>query len=1182
MPDTPTLTPHQVAALTGAHHLCVTANAGSGKTLVLVERYFHLVADGHAAVKDIVALTFTEKAASELKRKIAERVDAALRATTEEARLRRLESFRSQLPGAVVGTIHSFCALLLREYPVEADVDAAFGVVEGLDKRTLLDEAVSDTFHSLLRGAVSDPLRDGITELVAALGKRRVVGVVTALVEKREQLMRWTAEGGLFACPDGEVLARWDREIEAFLLGELESPLLNGDLDLLLACGAGGKGALGRGYLEALRATGNPARKASAFREFLDLAVTKGGSVQKSFAGSGDQPEEAAGAAKRLARWRNGLGTVLSHVARGPAGGQLGRLLSAIRLLCGVAQRAVALYDQRKQDAGQLDFEDLEIRARALLKNGAVRAQLAGRFRFVMVDEYQDTNRLQYDILLPLLQDLAAGNLFIVGDPKQSIYGFRNADVTVFLRTRKDLIRVAGSAADVVLDESFRPLRDVAAFVNTVFGRIMGGGAGEIRYDPLVRARQNGAPGSVELLLGGAVDGDSEADRIARRVLQIVTEGHTVYDKSEGPHGVRFRDIALLLRSRIMVPEIEEAFLHYRIPYVVSAGVGYFQTQDILDFHNYCMFLLNPSDDAALTGILRSPFFGVSDAELFEWSLHREGRSLWGSLTAAGGAADATLREAVASLREDVAIAQTVSVPELLARIVRRRLYTSKLAGTARGPQALANLEKLQRIARSFDALGFSNLYDFAQRLRRLIDEEEREGQGAIESEGDAVQVMTIHAAKGLEFPVVVIPRTHRAFLYDREPLFDDAIGVAFALGTEDDELPGETPILALLKERNRRKVVAEEKRIFYVAATRARDMLILSGSDAGKRGTPTYFEWLMAGLGGEVLGQSMITVPVHTATLVSSGGEFTPGALDHDLVIPVRRAADIPAPSAAGQGEEGARFAPPILLGPVAGPQKPEIFSATRIRTYLQCPAKYYLRYVLGFPEGTVVHPREDDEIWEQSHPGEIEGSAFHAVMEQIEPGAWDAEEILRAAHRSVRKERPLEGGENLSAAARIAALVGGVLKSPFWSQVARGADSRAEYTMTCPLGGDYIMGTVDRVFRDPDGALHIVDYKTDALAEEELESRAREYFPQIDFYAFLASKFFGVERVRGTLLFAAVPQRPVHREYSGDRLKLQELEIASSISSIKSGRFEPREGFCDRCPFHTGVCEYSPKTRS
>lgn len=134
----------------------------------------------------------------------------------------------------------------------------------------------------------------------------------------------------------------------------------------------------------------------------------------------------------------------------------------------------------------------------------------------------------------------------------------------------------------------------------------------------------------------------------------------------------------------------------------------------------------------------------------------------------------------------------------------------------------------------------------------------------------------------------------------------------------------------------------------------------------------------------------------------------------------------------------------------------------------------------------------------------------------------------------------------------------------------------------MTCPLGGDYIMGTVDRVFRDPDGALHIVDYKTDALAEEELESRAREYFPQIDFYAFLASKFFGVERVRGTLLFAAVPQRPVHREYSGDRLKLQELEIASSISSIKSGRFEPREGFCDRCPFHTGACEYSPKTRS
>jgi RecB family exonuclease len=133
----------------------------------------------------------------------------------------------------------------------------------------------------------------------------------------------------------------------------------------------------------------------------------------------------------------------------------------------------------------------------------------------------------------------------------------------------------------------------------------------------------------------------------------------------------------------------------------------------------------------------------------------------------------------------------------------------------------------------------------------------------------------------------------------------------------------------------------------------------------------------------------------------------------------------------------------------------------------------------------------------------------------------------------------------------------------------------------MTCPLGGDYIMGTVDRVFCDPDGAWHIVDYKTDALAEEELESRAGEYLPQIDFYAFLASRFFGVERVRGTLLFARVPQKPIRREYSGDRLKLLEQEIAGSIESIKRGNFEPREGICDRCPFHPGVCEYSQKTR-
>ncbi|MEK7250846.1 MAG: UvrD-helicase domain-containing protein, partial [Bacteroidota bacterium] len=242
-------------------------------------------------------------------------------------------------------------------------------------------------------------------------------------------------------------------------------------------------------------------------------------------------------------------------------------------------------------EGAYLDFEDLQIRTKNLFRNERIRRKLAQRFKYIMVDEYQDTNKLQYEILLPLVGNLSHGNLFIVGDPKQSIYGFRNADVTVFNKTKTDIEKKSGEESTVVLNDSFRLLRDLVAFVNLIFAPLMKAenGRHEVAYEPLVRGRQNGATGRVELILRDVPTEDheaflSEGELIARRILQLHAEKYQVFGKGEQPQDIKFSDFAILLRSRNELPGLEEAFIRHNIPYLVSGGVGYFQTQGIYAF----------------------------------------------------------------------------------------------------------------------------------------------------------------------------------------------------------------------------------------------------------------------------------------------------------------------------------------------------------------------------------------------------------------------------------------------------------------------------------------------------------------------------------------------------------------------------------------------------------------------
>lgn len=1177
------LTPPQQQALDATRHLSVTANAGSGKTTVLVERYVHILLSGAAQVNEIVAITFTEKAASELKRRIADHIAQRMH-TVHDVRTRaRLETIREDLAGAIISTIHSFCARLLREYPVEADVDAAFTVLDEMDRATTLQRAIREAFETMLGGRHPAEQRDELFELLRTIGKWKALKIVHSLAKKRDVVERWISSTGIFAREDEEVLQCWRSAISDDVERTLSRPTLEADLETLVSNVSGGAASTLRAQLQHFRRADSLAERVRIFDELSEALVTQKGEPRKVLFrnASGDVVKAARHVGKIVTR----VQPYIDFLCKSDDGNHP-LLLRYIRLLLRVYQEAERRYTEAKNEGAYLDFDDLQLRMKDLLKNERVRQKLTKRFKYIMIDEYQDTNLLQYEILLPLLADLDKGNLFIVGDPKQSIFGFRDANVAVFNTTKRDICNVSGKESAVTLGESFRMLRDIAAFINVLFSSVMQpeDDPHQIGYEPLVCGRQNPAEGRVELIIapsaaGAAPVSPSEVELVAKRILQLRQTGYPVFTKREGEQPIEFRDIAILLRSRTHLGELEEVLVQHHVPYVVSGGVGYFQTQAVYDFYHYFRFLLNTEDELALVGVLRSPFFSVSDAALFAFRLKTRWMPLWKALCTQelGGETFEPLARATQMLQQDLAIASRLTAPELIDRIMEQTAYIGFVAGTARSEQLLANIEKLKHVAREYAARGFTTLYDFTARLQRLIEEEETEGQATVDVNADAVRVMTIHAAKGLEFPAVFVPFLGRKFPSDFEPFLDERLGFAFRPAERKEEIP-DVPIVELMKRSAFEKMLAEEKRIFYVACTRARDLLVLSGTIAP---TPSnsYLQWLV-----DVLNLDFHHLPtqrmfdIRTDCLRLGANGYEKETVQHSLPVHILRSEEIVStvplePRAMHAPDEPRR----VMIQPIPPKEGGEIFSATKIRTYAECPSKYFLRYVAGLPISTVrlfndlFDDDDDAEI-----PRDLRGRAFHYVMQYIDRLWVDRDLLVEEVRRFVRRDSTTVLSEPSIEIASLIESVLGVVRSHFWQEVQRGTDHHAEFTVMTKLGADILLGTMDRVYRGIDGVWSVVDFKTDSLAHESIEQKANRYETQLKFYALLVSKYFASCTVRASLLFSEKPEQPVQWMYQEADLQHFEQEVASTISHIRSGDFRRVGAPCSSCPFLPHGCSW------
>ncbi len=1229
-PNTVPLTTTQQKALDLRRNIAVTASAGSGKTRVLVERYLRILDErSDLGVENILAITFTNKAAAEMRERVRRAVQERIDERPDEQE--RWVAVRDSLPAAHISTIHAFCSSLLRQHPIEAGVDPAFEMLEDADRGVLIEDAADSALLRLSQLDEHDPKRAALWAGLRMWGRHRLSSLLRNLISRRDAVapcferIRGKAQDEIVAWME-EMIEEHRRASIAALKSDEN---LAAFVEQLRASGPGGERDADASIKlndvridvlaswDAFCRAGDPSSQLAALEEIAGINV-RGGSKKV-------WPEAALDACKEaLKAIRDGAKSGLKGLPElGPADREAAGLLAA---LCVLVDEAVAEYWRHKGAGARLDYTDLEeIACRMLAENvGGARDQYRGQFAYVLVDEFQDTNYQQWAIVSEIVGD-APDRLFVVGDPKQSIYSFRGAVIDVFNRVKRDAVVTRNTAAgladapffdphgkelpaeeheklgDVAMAESFRSRQAIADFVNHLFERVMAGGEQDWDppYEPLIARREERAPGAVELLIaepsGEAADGDDEyratpddeARLLAHRLCALVSAGDfNVCDPdTEELRPAKFDDVVILLRGRSRLEYFEDALRDQHIPFDVVAGVGFYERQEVRDITNVLRVLSNSDNDIALVGVLRSPLFGLSDEAIFRISLAPGDRMLdklqatvesQERLDALGD--DAPLAEfADETLRRWAGVGPRLPASELIRRIVEETGFWAVLSAGPRGDQDRANIEKLILTAQQFQRRGLVSLADLAERIDALMDRGQQEGEAAVAAAGRGIRIMTVHAAKGLEAPIVVVADTATQFNFSSsDPIyFDRDWGFGIKAPNPDEGYPIEsTALRQIINKVQRAKTVAEEKRLFYVACTRARDMLILS-SRWVKKPRDSWAAWVHQAFGlaaGEPCVAFMqdgrdCEAPVHCSADAFAMSEPAAAA------PPFYAAAEPPAASPA------AYAALERSVQPLPDTDSMRRFSPTELMLFAQCPTLHYLAYELGVAEETVALEDRDAALPTNAARAQAiaRGLAAHRLFERLEPGDGSHDAALA---RAVLNESEGVGGEEREQLAQeLAAMAKQFRASEIGQQALGAADHRNEASFSLRVAGGLLEGQIDKLYLGPDGQWVVLDYKTNSIQPREKEDTAHKYDLQLEAYALAASRLLAEAppRLRAVLYFTAINDT-AWREFNADELAGIEGRISDLITRVAAfdaGEPPAMRPACHACGYReSGVC--------
>jgi ATP-dependent exoDNAse (exonuclease V) beta subunit len=1098
----------QLAAIDAPGLVFVSAGAGTGKTTVLVERFVRAVCERGLPIDSVLAITYTERAAGELRGRIRRRL----------AELDRPDLAR-ELDGAWISTIHGFCHRLLKAHPFEAGNDPRFRVLDENQARVLAGEAFQTALEEFCASNDSERIR--LLATYGARGLRRMLtGVYETLRSAGRDLVLEVAER-----------PRIDSRLEE--LREAARCVIEDTAGLAAADTARENAARALDLLE----------RAPAAERLLDLSdVAARGGPRDRFASY----EEARKAVEQAA---------LDEVAARDRG-----------LLEELLRRFADAYAAAKERESALDFEDLQLGARDLLRDHpSIRDRESWRFRSVLVDEFQDTNRLQCE----LIDLLATEDLFFVGDEFQSIYRFRHADVEVFRERRE------ASGGVLALTENYRSRPEVLDVINHLFSADFGDS-----FQPLSAAGRFADPAfgpAVELLVTDKASyRDSGTHWRAAEAKHVATRVKDLVDSGEAAPG----EIVLLFAAGTDARIYEQALRELGLPTFRATGRDYYHQQQVVDLLAYLRLLHNRYDDEALVTVLASPFVGVSNDALMHLRRSAERRPLFvgleRSLPVGLSQRDARLFLAFRQRYDRLAgLAARLSLERLCERILTEHDYDLAVLAQWDGRRRYANLRKLARLARSYEELRGPDVEGFVRFVRELDTVGASELEAVAEEEGtDVIRLLTIHGAKGLEFKVVVVADAgrHGASRDSDEILClpDGRLGFRVADPATGKRLP--TSDYQEVKEVEQEASEAERRRLYYVAMTRAIDRLVVSGSiDPERSGDDsTPIGWVLGRLGAKELDEAAdgpVEIDRNGARLLIRVDRWHPES-------PAHTEPEEPA----GEEEQLALFASngdaPMILD---APRLPELLPvpeppANRIRRlsysalalYELCSYRFYAERIVGLREAPPARGDGDTGL----AATEI-GDAVHVLLEQVDLAAPRPPEQLGD---SVRALYPNASDDEVE---RIGRFVAAYCESRLAQRIAELGDATVERPFAFEHDGVLLRGRLD-VFHVRDGRAFVVDYKTNLLEDASpAEVVEREYTLQRLVYA-LACLRAGAREVEVVYQFLELPEDLVTVCYKEEDLPALEAQLSTAIAAIQAGEFRPTPSdyACPTCPALDLVC--------
>ncbi|MET0583343.1 MAG: UvrD-helicase domain-containing protein [Candidatus Binatia bacterium] len=1085
----------QTAIATFDRNLVVTAGAGTGKTTLLVDRLAHLLLRNPQPLKitEIVALTFTNKAADEMKLRLRQRLQAFLDiqldrkgANDAEAKTKsdaealitlyqlskdeldnRIHDALRNMERSDIGTIHSFAANLLRLYPLEAGVDPQFREDDGaafdrlfddhwnlwLDQELSLHSAHAPDWQKILPSCGLDQIK-ALAKSIAAenVDLRQNANLANAVSPAlRDWLARLEAKAGAL--------------IERHPEDRLNEKLVRVARMVLSWFGKDGQ------------------RSDTLTDEYLLLSDK---SINRNVQG---WPSDDVAIAQELVRAAKGLVKVDGELTA-----------TFWRLLVPFAED----FRERFIREGHLSFDGLLVRARNLVRDQVrVRADLKRRYRTILIDEFQDTDPIQYEILLYLAEQsgqtamdwrqvrVVPGKVFVVGDPKQSIYAFRRADIEAYLEVVDRIIK-AQNGVECRLTTNFRSNAAILDAVNGAFEKLIQAqdgvqppyiaihpapgrlsGPSEI---PKLLVRKIVADRDVNAETARHLEGESLARWLKEQVLGKVTILNTHGEKVQAQP----KDVAILLRKLTDIHDYLEPLRRQGIRYVVEGERHFYAAKEIIDAVNLLRAVENPHDRLALVGVLRSPLGGLTDQQIYE--LHRQ------NLLDCRAAAKLTgknfpptlaqLYDALAHLHEET---RALPIGAAVAHVFATLPVELLAACYFHGEQAVANLQKLLQQAERLGREGLTTLKEAIRQLEKRVLEVKDEGESVLAEENlDAVRIMSIHKAKGLEFPIVILAGCQTGIEgrrnADAEAMYDWSTGLTgLRIGSIAD-LAG-----LYIAEKSRLRSAEEQKRLLYVAMTRARENLIVSCAPSSRRSSGSFLSMLDGTLNECIAG-------VESSQAVSlGGGSIAIEVVNESLTAPSR--SKVKSASAKTRSnwqpffdawarrsaahEMGQRSAP--FLTPTLLKRQEETSTETgdtmNGKIYRQTPALLV---------GDLAHRFLQD--WEftggvKNFERQLDHFIDHALPREFESSRREIESELREIFRAF-------------------------FRSKAYADFAQSHILGREVPLLMPWNGQIMEGVIDLVY-EKNNLLYLADYKTDRVARNELSQAAERYRQQAEIYS-------------------------------------------------------------------------------